>query len=68
MLEEQIKFKNKIHKYKESTKPKNLSKKEKQTLTSESTKKLLKGNQKLLNGFETVIFPTKDRHEAKDIF
>ena len=68
MLEEQIKFKNKTDKYKESTKPKNLSKKEKQTLTFESAYKFLIGNQKLLNGFETGIFPTKDRHEAKDTF
>ena len=36
-------FKNEIDKFKESTKPKNPSKKEKNPLTSENANKLLKG-------------------------
>ena len=42
-LEEQIKFKNEIHRLKESTKPKPYTKKKKKFLTFENTHRLLRG-------------------------
>ena len=42
-LEEQMKFKNEIHRLKESTKPKPYTKKKKKILTFENAHRLLRG-------------------------
>ena len=67
MLEEQIKFGNETDIFKESRKTKNLDKKEKITLNFENTYRLLRGRQKLLNGFESGIISIKTTHKEKDI-
>ena len=67
VLEEQIKFGNETDIFKESRKPKNLDKKEKKALNFENTHRLLRGRQKLLNGFESGIISIKTRRKQNDI-
>ena len=66
-LKEQINLKDEIHIFKESTKPKNRDQKEKQALTSENAKRLLRGRPNVPNGFESEIFLRKNRHNEKDV-
>ena len=61
-FEEQIKSQNEIDKFKESTKPQI---KEKKVLTFESALRLLIGRQKVLNGFESKIFPIRKQTQEK---
>ena len=65
-LEKQIKLKNEIDKVKESTKPKNLDKNEKKSLTFENAYKILGGKQKVFNGFESEIFSIKKQTQGKE--
>ena len=65
-LKEQINLKDEIHIFKESTKPKNRDQKEKQALTSENGKRLLRGRPNVPNGFENKMFLQKNRHNEKD--
>ena len=53
------KFKNEIDKFKESTKPKTLVKKEKETWNSEKANSILKGRQNFLHGLKTEYFNKK---------
>ena len=55
-LKKQINLKDEINKFSESPKPINAGKKQK-ALTFENTKRILKGKQKVVNGFENKIFP-----------
>ena len=64
-LKEQINLKDEIHIFKESTKPKNRDQKEKQALTSENAKRLLRGRPNVPNGFENKIFLQKNRDTMK---
>ena len=64
-FEEQIKSQNEIDKFKESTKPQIKEKKEKKVLTFESALRLLIGRQKVLNGFESKIFPVRKQTQGK---
>ena len=57
--EEQIKLKIEIDNFNQYAKPKSLSKKEKIVMTYENANRLLKGSQKVLNGFESKVFPIK---------
>ena len=55
-LEQQIRLKDDIDIFKESTKPKESAKKEKKALTLNNAIILLNGRQKVLNAFEIGIF------------
>ena len=57
--EEQIKLKIEIDNFNQYAKPKSLNKKEKIVMTYENANRLLKARQKVLNGFESKIFPIK---------
>ena len=57
--EEQIKLKIEIDNFNQYAKPKSLNKKEKIVMTDENVNRLLKARQKVLNGFESKIFPIK---------
>ena len=52
-------LKGEIDEFKESTKLKILEKKEQKALTFNNVTRLLEGRQKVLNGFESKIFPIK---------
>ena len=56
-LQQQIRLKDEIDYFKESTKPKESVRKEKKALTSKNATILLNGRQKVLNAFESGIFP-----------
>ena len=58
-FEEQIKLKIEIDNFNQYAKPKSLNKKEKIVMTYENVNRLLKARQKVLNGFESKIFPIK---------
>ena len=66
-LEEEIKFKNEIDKFKESAKLKKTKQKRKKK-TFKSENRLLKVRQKPLNGCEIGTFPAKKTDKEKDIF
>ena len=57
-LELQIRLKDDINIFKESTKPKESIRKEKKALTLKNVIILLNGRQKLLHDFESGMFPT----------
>ena len=54
-----LNLKGEIDEFKESTKLKILEKKEQKALTFNNVTRLLEGRQKVLNGFESKIFPIK---------
>ena len=66
LLEKKNNLKDKIDRFKESAKPKNPNKKEKIEPTSENAKRLLKERQKVLNGFESKIFPIVKQAQGKE--
>ena len=56
-LEQQIRLKDQINIFKESLKPKESTKKEKEALSLLNAIILLKGKEKVLKSFESEIFP-----------
>ena len=52
-------MKKEIDNFNQNTKPKTLNKKEEKVMTYENANRLLKGRQKVLNGFKRNIFPIK---------
>ena len=64
-LEKQIKLKDEIDRFKESTRLKVLEKKEQKVLTFNNTIRLFEGKQKVLNGFESKIFPVEKLAQGK---
>ena len=63
-LEQQIRLKDDINIFKEATKQKEWIKKEKKTRTLKNANILLKGKQKVVNAFESGIFPKGKQWEG----
>ena len=66
-LEKQIKLKHEIDRFKESTRLKVLEKKEQKVLTFNNTIRLFEGKQKVLNSFESKIFPIEKQAQGKGL-
>ena len=66
-LEKQIKLKDEIDRFKESTRLKVLEKKEQKVLTFNNTIRLFEGKQKVLNSFESKIFPIEKQAQGKGL-
>ena len=67
-LKQQIRLKDDIDIFKESTKPKESVKKEKKALTLKNPIILLNGRQKVLNAFESGIFPKIKQGKGLQVF
>ena len=64
-LEKQIKLIDEIDRFKKSTRLKVLEKKEQKVLTFNNAIRLFEGKQKVLNGFESKIFPVEKLAQGK---
>ena len=65
-FEKQINLKNEIDKFNEFTKPNTLNKKSEKVLTYKNADRLLKERRKVLNGYESKIFPIEKQTLGKE--
>ena len=61
-------LRNEFDKFNEYTKSKNQTKKEEKELTYKSANKILKGRHKILNSFESKIFPKGNQALERNIY